>query len=229
MTVPPIPPVPPNPPAPAVPPVVDGRHDADLPDRTSARYGLAGGVTLAAAAGLVVVLLAVALAPLAADRPSGAATAAPSPPPAPPSAKLGFVCPVAGDVWFADTFGAPRGGGRTHKGEDLFAARGTPVVAVTSGEIVKSVRDDDGSLGGRRVWVAGDDGWWWYYAHLDTVSVDVGARVAAGDRLGTLGNSGNARTTPPHLHIEQHFGSMQGPYVSPFPTLSVLCTVTPGN
>lgn len=222
--VPPTPPVAPVPPTPSVP---EGRHDVTPSDRSTARYGLAAGATLAAVAGLVVVLLAVVLVPLAADRPSRAAT--PVPAAVPPSAKLGFVCPVAGDVWFADTFGAPRSGGRTHKGEDLFAERGTPVVAVTSGEVVKAVRDDDGSLGGRRVWVAGDDGWWWYFAHLDTVDVDVGVRVAAGDRLGTLGNSGNARTTPPHLHIEQHFGSMQGPYVSPFPTLSVLCTVTPGN
>lgn len=223
MTVPPAPHTAPGPPE--LPSPTSGRHDAAAHDRRSTWHGLAAGATLAAAAGLVVVLVAAALAPLAADRPSAAAV--PTPVPVVVSAKLDFACPVAGDVWFADTFGAPRPGGRVHRGEDLFAARGTPVVAVTSGEIAKAVRDDDGSLGGRRVWLVGDDGWWWYFAHLEDVAVDVGARVAAGDLLGTVGNSGNARTTPPHLHIEQHFGAMDGPFVSPFPTLSVLCEVTP--
>lgn len=188
---------------------------------TQPGFGLGAGALLASALGASVVLLVALLVPFAADRPSAALP--PPSVPAPAAVKLDFACPVAGKVWYADTFGADRPGGRVHKGEDVFADKGTPIVAITSGTIAKAVPADDGTLGGRRVWIAGDDGWWWYFAHLDSVAVAVGQRVGTGDPIGTLGNSGNAKKTPAHVHIEQHFGSMQGPYVSPFPVLSVLC------
>ena len=99
----------------------------------------------------------------------------------------------------ADTFGAPRGRDRTHQGVDIFAPRGTDVVSATRG-VVSSVRE--GGLGGRQVWVLGPAGQRHYYAHLD----DWAAGLAAGDVveeghvLGSVGDTGNARGTPPHLH-----------------------------
>lgn len=99
----------------------------------------------------------------------------------------------------ADTFGAPRGRDRTHQGVDIFATRGTDVVSATRG-VVSSVRE--GGLGGRQVWVLGPAGQRHYYAHLD----DWAAGLAAGDVveeghvLGSVGDTGNARGTPPHLH-----------------------------
>jgi len=99
----------------------------------------------------------------------------------------------------ADTFGAPRGSHRTHAGVDIFAARGTPVLSATRG-IVLSIRDR--SLGGRQVWVLGPAGERHYYAHLDDWATGLaeGDLVQPGTPLGTVGNTGNARTTPPHLH-----------------------------
>jgi murein DD-endopeptidase MepM/ murein hydrolase activator NlpD len=100
----------------------------------------------------------------------------------------------------ADTFGAPRGRDRTHAGVDIFAARGTPVTSSTRGVVV-SVRD--GGLGGRQVWVLGPARERYYYAHLQDWSpgLAVGDVVDAGTPLGTVGTSGNARGTPPHLHF----------------------------
>jgi murein DD-endopeptidase MepM/ murein hydrolase activator NlpD/SH3-like domain-containing protein len=110
--------------------------------------------------------------------------------------------PVSGkgnpDVW--SFFGDPREGGRrTHKGIDIFARRGTPVVACTDGYI-RSVRDT--SLGGRQVWLQDTlRNQSLYYAHLHTQLVEEGVWVKAGDTLGTVGNTGNARSTSPHLHF----------------------------
>lgn len=99
----------------------------------------------------------------------------------------------------ADTFDAPRGRDRRHAGIDIFAARGTPVLSATRG-IVLSVRE--GGLGGRQVWVLGPAGERHYYAHLDDWAPDLRRNriVRAGDQLGTVGDSGNAQGTPPHLH-----------------------------
>ncbi len=99
----------------------------------------------------------------------------------------------------ADTFGAARGSDRTHAGVDIFATRGTPVLSATRG-IVVSVRE--GGLGGRQVWVVGPANERHYYAHLDDWQPGLrqGDVVQAGDALGTVGTTGNARGTPPHLH-----------------------------
>lgn len=97
-------------------------------------------------------------------------------------------------------WGAPRGGGtRSHKGIDIFAKRGTPVVAATNGFI-----SDTGNrgLGGKQVWLRdGIFGQSLYYAHLDSLVVSGGYRVKVGDTLGFVGNTGNAKTTSPHLHF----------------------------
>lgn len=115
----------------------------------------------------------------------------------------------------ADTFGAPRGADRSHQGVDIFAARGTDVVSATLG-VVSSVRE--GGLGGRQVWVLGPGRQRHYYAHLD----DWAPRLAEGDVvypgsvLGSVGDTGNARGTPPHLHYGI-YGS--GGAIDPLPLL----------
>ncbi len=109
----------------------------------------------------------------------------------------------------ADTFGAPRGTDRTHQGVDIFAARGTPVRSATRG-IVVAIRD--GGLGGRQVWVLGPARERHYYAHLDDWAPDLstGQVIRAGDVLGFVGTTGNARGTPPHLHYGVY--AAQGAY-----------------
>ena len=111
-------------------------------------------------------------------------------------------------------FGAPRDGGtREHHGIDIFAPRGTPVVAAADGT-VRSVETT--GLGGKVIWVRErKQGLSLYYAHLDSQMVEPGARVRIGDTLGTVGNTGNARGTPPHLHFGIYRGR-QGP-VDPYP------------
>lgn len=97
-------------------------------------------------------------------------------------------------------WGADRdGGSRSHEGVDIFAPRGTPVLAAVDG-VVRSTRPNN--LGGIVVWLRDDvAGQSLYYAHLDTQVVARGQRMQVGDTLGYVGNSGNARTTPPHLHF----------------------------
>ena len=100
----------------------------------------------------------------------------------------------------AATFGAPRGRDRHHAGVDIFARRGTSVRSATRG-IVASIRD--AGLGGRQVWVFGPARERYYYSHLDgwAPGLRTGDVVEAGEMLGTVGDSGNARGTPPHLHF----------------------------
>ena len=97
-------------------------------------------------------------------------------------------------------WGAPRAGGsRQHEGVDIFAPRSTPVVAVTDGR-VRYVGEK--GLGGKQVWFnEGVFGKSFYYAHLDSVNVSMAEKVSKGDTLGFVGNTGNARTTVPHLHF----------------------------
>jgi murein DD-endopeptidase MepM/ murein hydrolase activator NlpD len=97
-------------------------------------------------------------------------------------------------------FGAPRDGGhRDHHGVDIFARRGTSVIAAADG-IVSKVGTN--GLGGNVVWVVRPlRGERHYYAHLERQLVTAGTFVKAGDVIGTVGNTGNARTTAPHLHF----------------------------
>lgn len=97
-----------------------------------------------------------------------------------------------------DTWHGARSEGRKHEGIDIFAKRGTPVLSSTEG-IVTQVGTN--RLGGLVVWVTGPGGQRHYYAHLDRYSdVQVNMRIEAGRVLGYVGNSGNAKGTPPHLH-----------------------------
>ena len=115
----------------------------------------------------------------------------------------------------ADTWGGPRSGGRWHQGTDIFAPRGTPVRSATAGVIA---RQGDFGIGGRHVWVIGPGGERHYYAHLDDWAP--GLRpwrvVRAGDLLGFVGTTGNARGTPPHLHYGIYAGDGA---INPYPRL----------
>ena len=128
-----------------------------------------------------------------------------------------WVCPVQGPVSFTDTFGSPRGGGRTHKGNDMFSPRGTPVVAVTAG----SVLFQSDPLGGLAAYVSGG-GNTYYYAHLNDY-VGGGRSVSAGELIGHVGNTGDASDAPSHLHFEIRPGGPNGRAIDPYGTLAAHC------
>ena len=154
----------------------------------------------------------------AAPRSSGAARSAPAAPPAAtaPSRGGSIVCPVQGPVAFSDTWGAPRSGGRTHKGVDMLARTGTPTVAPVGG--VVSHRGN--STGGLSWHLNGDDGHYYYGTHLSSYA-NVGAgHVEAGTVIGYVGDTGNARGTP-HLHFEIHLNG--GSAVNPYPYVRDAC------
>ncbi|MEO6046828.1 MAG: M23 family metallopeptidase [Candidatus Kapaibacterium sp.] len=116
----------------------------------------------------------------------------------------------------SDSWGAPRPGGRRHEGIDIFARRNTPVLSATDGVI--SERGIN-SLGGRCVMVIGSGGYRHYYAHLERWGTpEIGDWVRAGDVIGYVGDSGNAKGTPTHLHygIYRFFGGA----IDPFPFLA---------
>jgi murein DD-endopeptidase MepM/ murein hydrolase activator NlpD len=113
---------------------------------------------------------------------------------------LAFPLPHLDSRAIKSFYGANRdGGARRHQGVDIFAPRGTPVTAAVAGVITNTGVT---ALGGKVVWLYDDHRRQaLYYAHLDRQLVAPGARVGVGDTLGLVGNTGNARTTPPHLHF----------------------------
>lgn len=131
---------------------------------------------------------------------------------------LAFPVDGRGDASVGSVFGDPRdGGSRPHHGIDVFAPRGTPVVAAAEG-VVRSVETT--RIGGRVVWLWDRrQGVSLYYAHLDSQMVARGASVQVGDTLGTVGTTGNARGTPPHLHFGIYRRG-RGP-VDPYPFVRV--------
>jgi murein DD-endopeptidase MepM/ murein hydrolase activator NlpD len=100
----------------------------------------------------------------------------------------------------ANTWHAPRPGGRLHEGQDIFAPRGTPVLSATSGVVIGIGQRD---LGGQTVAIVGGGGRTYYYAHLDRYAegLGVGDTVTTNTVIGYVGNTGNARTASPHLHF----------------------------
>jgi murein DD-endopeptidase MepM/ murein hydrolase activator NlpD len=158
-------------------------------------------------------------APPPAPAPAPAPLPAPvAPKPKPPGIDLTF--PVKGPHSYGDTWGAPRMVGtrwfHRHQGTDIFAPKGTPVVAVTDGKLE---RVGPNTLGGNRLWLRSSDDSSYYYAHLDGYANRIrdGTEVRRDETLGYVGNTGNASRAPPHLHFEVHFPG--GGPVNPFPIL----------
>jgi murein DD-endopeptidase MepM/ murein hydrolase activator NlpD len=128
----------------------------------------------------------------------------------------GYIFPLYGSGSYGDDYGAPRPGTGWHHGIDLFAPTGTPVLAVADGTLSKVGVN---ALGGNRLWLTDDAGNTFYFAHLPAYSPEAvdGARVRAGQVVGFVGNTGQAITTPPHLHFEIHPAG--GDSVNPYPYL----------
>jgi len=128
-----------------------------------------------------------------------------------------FVFPVQGPHSFIDSWGAPRSGGRTHKGTDILAPKGTPVVACVSGTISRTNPSDSG-LGGITIWLRGSNGYSYYYAHLDGIASGIhkGVSVGAGSLKKKVGYTGNAGSCN-HLHFCSYTSS--GTALNPYATL----------
>src|SRR3954470_9802099 len=188
--------------------------------RTTAR-----ATTLLLLAGLAVVLVASARADRAA------------------TPKLVF--PVVGDVEYTDDFGDARAGG-THQGNDLMAARKAIAVAAEAGKVKFWTTS---ATAGCMLYLYGSSGTMYEYIHLNNdlgrandnkgkcvagtayaPGLKDGAKVAAGQRIGFVGDSGDANGTP-HLHFEVHPGGKDA--VDPFPYLNagehLLFSVPPGS
>lgn len=129
----------------------------------------------------------------------------------------GYFCPVAGRRSFTNDFGDVRSGGRRHQGNDILAAYGTPLVAVTAG----TVRTAYSSAGGVSLYLQGVDGVEYFYAHNSRNVASSGERVAAGEVIAYVGTSGNARGGPAHVHFERHPGG--GGAVNPYYFLIRAC------
>jgi murein DD-endopeptidase MepM/ murein hydrolase activator NlpD len=133
--------------------------------------------------------------------------------------QLALHMPVVGITPYdlANSWGAARDGGkRKHKGIDIFAPKGTAIVAVADG-IISFIGEQP--KGGNCLWLTTESGASFYYAHLDRWAPGLyeGMEVRSGDLLGFVGNTGNAKTTPSHLH----FGINQDDeMVNPYPILT---------
>jgi len=169
-------------------------------------------------------LAIVAVLTVASIGPAGVGRAAPEP------VAYGMVFPLLGVHTLTDSFGDPRGNGRSHQGVDILADRLVPVVAVADGT-VRWVHDGRDGHRCCDLAVRHDDGWSSRYFHLnnDTPGSDDGravgiapgirrgARVVAGQLVGWVGDSGNAEATVPHLHFELR--RPDGRAVDPLPSL----------
>jgi murein DD-endopeptidase MepM/ murein hydrolase activator NlpD len=135
----------------------------------------------------------------------------------------GFVFPVGDPHTFGDSFGAPRmmgtGYEHAHQGTDIMAPFGTPLLACERGLITEMGSD---VLGGTKLWLKGESGTYYYYAHLSAFAegLQEGDVVEAGDIVGLVGDTGNAKGGAPHLHFEIHPDG--GMAVNPYPLLKVV-------
>lgn len=148
-------------------------------------------------------------------QPEAEPAATPVPPTPPPSdAGTNLACPIAGPRSFADTWGAPRSGGRSHEGVDMMSPSGTPLVAMEAGRVEFTTN----TLGGNTVRLYGASGTRYYYAHLS--SWEGSSRpVAKGEVIGYVGKTGN--TSANHLHLQVHPGG--GRAVNPYPYARRAC------
>lgn len=162
--------------------------------------------------------------------PGSGATTAPRP------RVMKIVFPLAADsVRFTSGFGDGRDGGRLHKGQDMFCPRWTPVLAATSGTVDWISTKRPPKEKGYSLLLRGDDGNLYFYTHLNNDNPGThddagepryayarglknGDRVAAGDVIAYVGDSGNAAKWGPHLHFEIHIGKW-GNAIDPAPSL----------
>jgi murein DD-endopeptidase MepM/ murein hydrolase activator NlpD len=131
-----------------------------------------------------------------------------------------FPVDASGRPRFSHDWGAPRSGGRTHEGTDIFAPEGTPVLAVVGG----TVRSGVSTLGGTFAHLTGDDGRRYYFAHLAAFTGESPRKVRAGEQIGEVGNTGNAIGLPHHLHFEIREGDIA---LDPYPELMALAPGRP--
>jgi hypothetical protein len=143
-----------------------------------------------------------------------------------------LIFPVVGDTQYTDDFGAPRSGG-AHEGNDLMAEKKSPAVAAEAGKVKFWTTS---AAAGCMLYLYGDSGTTYLYIHLNndlTMKNDNrgkcvagtsyapglknGARVAAGQLIGFVGDSGDANGIHAHLHFEVH--PSDGRAVDPFPYL----------
>lgn len=124
-----------------------------------------------------------------------------------------FPLPIDAPMDFADTYGAPRPGGRIHEGTDIFAAEGTPVLAVDAGDVQFHPLE---GIGGNVAYLRTEDRTRYVYSHLQGFE-GASRKVAPGELIGRVGNTGNASSTKPHLHFEIH--PLEGAAINPFPAL----------
>ena len=123
-------------------------------------------------------------------------------------------CPVP-SASFTDTYGAPRSGGRAHKGTDMLASYGAPVYAVADGVIDTT----SSSNGGISLYLRAGNGERYFYAHNSANVASDGERVSAGELIARVGSTGNAGGTN-HVHFEREVG---GSSVNPYRFLRGLC------
>ncbi len=133
---------------------------------------------------------------------------------APQASGSNLACPVNGPRAFADTWGAPRSGGRSHQGVDIISPTGTPLVAMESGR----VEFRSNALGGLTLRLYGDSGTRYYYAHLSRYEGS-NRTVSKGEVVGYNGSTGN--TTTPHLHLQIHPNG--GQPINPYPATRAAC------
>ncbi len=187
--------------------------------------------TLAVVAAVVAVVLS-GTGTASAEDPTAEITASSLPTRSVQAAARSFLFPVEGPVRFTNDFGAPRSGGRQHKGNDLMGTRLQKLLAARDGTVT-FVRDDASSNSGNMLVLRDAEGWEYWYMHINNDTpgtddgrntrgwafasgIDEGSRVVQGQHLAFMGDSGNAEGTAPHLHFELHRpgGEVVNPYES---------------
>jgi murein DD-endopeptidase MepM/ murein hydrolase activator NlpD len=139
----------------------------------------------------------------------------------PPIDATRYVFPLDGPTSYTN-------GHHDYPATDIFTPIGTPVVASVRSEVLRMTRTEVG-LGGITVTLRGEDGWRYYYAHLSTIepSLRPGQIVEAGQLLAASGNTGNARTTPPHVHFGISITGSAAGQINPYPYLQTWPRPTP--
>ena len=130
-----------------------------------------------------------------------------------PSGGSTWTCPWSGSRSYVNDFGVPKPDGRFHEGVDVYAPDGSEILAPVSG----TVEQVTGSRAGKQFTLHGDDGYTYIGSHLS--SFGSSGRVVAGEAIGTVGSSGNARGVPAQTHFEMHIDGV----VNPYPTLQQYC------